>query len=170
MLYVTERRAEELKARHAQLEAQIRVLRMNPERTKHDQDASGHIGVVPSNEQLTLEKLAHDLAISISQFQIVRPATCAKLVKIGTQVTIEIDAEPRAGLPAVTQTVIIGGFGDEDAKATPHPIVSYFAPLVLPFFGHGEDFEATVEYRGLKRKAAVGKIQLPTPLSLVSAA
>lgn len=58
-----------------------------------------------------------------------------------------------------TKVVIVGGYGESDLKANP-PVIDYSAPLLEPFFGHNEGYEASVRLAGMAKTVILEKIKM----------
>lgn len=59
----------------------------------------------------------------------------------------------------VTKVVVVGGFGESNLTITP-PVIDYTAPLLEPFYGHGEGHEASVQLGGVSKNVILETIEL----------
>ncbi|MBU6214698.1 hypothetical protein KGM48_02535 [Patescibacteria group bacterium] len=59
----------------------------------------------------------------------------------------------------VVKVIEVGGFGESNLTVTP-PIIDYTAPLLEPFYGHGEGHEAHVQLGGVSKNVILETIEL----------
>lgn len=57
------------------------------------------------------------------------------------------------------KVVIVGGFGESDLNANP-PVIDYSAPILKPFYGCEEGYEAIVQLGGVNKNIVLKTIEL----------
>ena len=59
----------------------------------------------------------------------------------------------------VVKVIVVGGFGESNLTVTP-PVIDYTAPLLEPFYGHGEGHEASIQLGGVSKNVILETIEL----------
>lgn len=59
----------------------------------------------------------------------------------------------------MVKVVMVGGFGESDLDVDP-PIIDYSAPILKPFYGHEEGYEAIVQIGGVNKSIVLKTIEL----------
>lgn len=58
-----------------------------------------------------------------------------------------------------TKVFVVGGYGESDLNAEP-PIIEYNAPILKPFFGQEEEYEAIIQLGGVCKNVVLETIEL----------
>lgn len=162
MYLVTEKRALLLAAELQRVHREAMELRRSFAGTRCGGNDPGSRGPEHCNDLDVLDKLELKLREVVGNMQIVNYTKQVLRVEIGSLITLEVEAEPKRGLKAETRVLFVSGFGDEDGKAQPFPIVTNMSPLSLPFMGRRVGHEASVELNGFRRTVVLEKIELPS--------
>lgn len=59
----------------------------------------------------------------------------------------------------IVKVVAVGGFGESDLDANP-PVIDYGAPILKPFYGHEEGYEAIVQLGGVNKSVILKTIEI----------